>query len=103
MLHGSTTEKPEDSKPVPSVESAVQKWTRKIRAAKSKFEGDYKRIREDLEFVSGLQWPGQRDLSDDRYSANITLREVNQTVNAMYARNPRAIARRRERLDFAVW
>lgn len=37
------------------------------------------------------------------YIANITNRHINQSVAALYAKNPKAIARRRERLDFKVW
>lgn len=89
--------------PAQSVESAVQKWTRRIRQAKEKREKDFKRMREDMEFIGGVQWPDQDDICDDRYIANVTLREVNQAVSALYARNPKAIARRRERLDYALW
>lgn len=94
---------PPEEKPLPSVESAVQKWTKKIRSAKLKFDDDFKRMREDMEFVGGVQWAQQKDLRDDRYICNITLREVNQAVSALYARNPKAVAKRRERLDFAIW
>lgn len=37
------------------------------------------------------------------YVANITNRHINQSVAALYAKNPKAIARRREQLDFTVW
>lgn len=38
-----------------------------------------------------------------KYSVNLTGRHMNQSVAALYAKNPKAIARRRERLDFAIW
>lgn len=96
-------EKPTADQAPKSVSSAVSKWLSKITAAKKKFEGDFQRMRDDMEFVGGIQWPGQEDLNVDSYIANVVLRETNQGVAALYARNPKATAKRRERLDFAIW
>lgn len=38
-----------------------------------------------------------------KYVANITGRHIRQMVSALYAKNPKAVARRRPRLDFLVW
>lgn len=43
------------------------------------------------------KWP------ECNYTANITGRHIRNLVAALYAKNPKAIARRRERLDFAIW
>ena len=42
-------------------------------------------------------------MDDKRYVANITNRMVNQKVAILYAKDPKAIARRRKRLDFQFW
>lgn len=96
-------EQKKDEQPPQSVESEVKRWQKKIRAAKLKFEPDMTRMKEDMEFVHGIQWPRQESLNDDRYVANIVLREVNQKVASLYARNPQAEATSRDRMDFAVW
>jgi hypothetical protein len=81
----------------------VKQWISKITAAKAKWEPDFKRMRKNMEFVSGLQWPGQKTLDSDWYVNNVTLRMVNQKVASLYAKNPTAVATRRQRLDFAIW
>ncbi|HEY5960952.1 MAG TPA: hypothetical protein VIV60_30560 [Polyangiaceae bacterium] len=87
-----------------SVSSYVAKWTAKIQSAKRKHEAAFKQMREDMKFVGGIQWVEQQDLqSEKRYINNLVMRAVNQSVDALYARNPRAVARRRERLDYRVW
>lgn len=81
----------------------VKEWTRKVIEAKSHWDPVFKRMREDMDFVSGLQWPGQKSTDDDRYVANLTHRHVALKVAALYAKNPKVVARRRRRLDFALW
>ena len=78
----------------------VEKLTRRIRDDRT-FHGDaFKKMREDMQIArhGALKEPG-----DGEYVANITGRHINQKVAALYAKNPRAIARRRERLDFQLW
>ena len=81
----------------------VEQWVSRITSAKAKWEPDFKRMRKNMEFVSGLQWPGQTKMDTERYVNNITLRMVNQKVATLYAKNPTAVATRRERLDFKLW
>jgi len=83
--------------------ASVKRWCERIRAAKAKWEPDYKRMRKNMEFVFGLQWNGQQTLNEDRYRANFTIRNVNQKVATLYARNPQVVAQRRKRLDFELW
>lgn len=78
----------------------VKEWCDKVRTAKAKHEKAFKRMTEDMEFVSGKQWQGD---CDDKYVANITQRLIAQRVAALYAKNPKATAKRKKRLEFAVW
>lgn len=97
-------DQPNDKAPVsPAREALVKKWTGKISSAKRKAEDDVKRMREDMEFIGGVQHPSQDSLTDNRYRANFVVREVNQSVASMYARNPKAVARRRQRRDTTKW
>jgi hypothetical protein len=89
--------------PAQSVTAEVKMWNDRILAAKRKAEPDFTRRRADEEFVYGLQWPQQEDLNDERYIANIVMREVNQAVAQLYARNPRAVAKPRQRMEYVLW
>ncbi len=93
----------DDSNEVQSERAFVKKWQERIKAAKNRWEPDFKRMKENIEFASGFQWQGQQDLNEDRYIANLILRFVNQKVSMLYARDPKAEAKRKPRLDFEVW
>jgi hypothetical protein len=90
---------------LPSEESAVKLWRSRIKAAKLFFETDYKRMRENMEFAAGIQWSSQDSIDDveDRYIANFITNHCNQKVASLYAKDPKCEARRRKRLDFAIW
>lgn len=96
-----------ESKPDPTqeaqAEAAVKRWTTRIRNAKKHWEPAFKRMRQDMDFASGLQWPGQETMETKRYVANTVLRTINQKVATLYARNPVAEYQRRPRMDYQVW
>jgi len=83
--------------------AAVKLWTQRILDAERHWDNDFKRMRRDMDFMAGFQWAGQKEMDEDRYVANMTLRTVNQKVSALYARDPKAISRRRKRLDYQIW
>lgn len=80
----------------------VKGLTQMVRFDKKRWEGDFKRIKEDQDSLIGRQWEGATD-DDDRYVANITLRHVNLRVSSIYAKNPTIVAKRRESMDFLIW
>lgn len=78
----------------------VAKLQKRIRGDKEFHEPAFKKMREDMVLArrgAPEDWPASN------YVANITGRHINQKVAALYAKDPKAVARRRERLDFAVW
>jgi hypothetical protein len=93
--------------PEPSLARAalVSQWCEKVVEAKDHWEEKaFRRIREDVEFVFGKQWPNEEPYEDDsKYVANVTLRHVQQRVAALYAKNPKAVARVRQRMDYQIW
>ncbi len=94
----------EDESPEQRQDRALVKlWLSKIEHAKKKWEPDFKRMRDNMEFVSGLQWPGQTTIETERYSVNLTLHAGGQKVATLYAKNPKAAAKKRERLEYQVW
>ena len=79
----------------------VKHWIDLVKRAK-KFHADaFKRMKEDMEFAKGKQWGENAD--DSRYVANICQRHVQQRVSTLYAKNPKAVAKLRKRLDFQYW
>ena len=79
----------------------VSAWTDRVKHAKRFWKPAFDRMREDQEFAFGKQWSKSRD--DRRYVANLTLRLVAQKTAFLYAKNPKAVARRRERMNATSW
>jgi hypothetical protein len=79
----------------------LQSWAGRIKQAKKHWEKDFKRMREDMDFVfMGCD----KEWSDfDRYTANIVQQYVRQRVARLYAKNPKFVCKRRPQLDFILW
>jgi hypothetical protein len=78
----------------------VSRLLARIKADKSHHSKAFKLMQEDMELArrgAPKDWPA------DHYVANITGRHINQKTAALYAKNPKATAQRRERLNFALW
>lgn len=85
----------------------VEKWTKCVEADKAHHQKAFRRMREDMDFAFGRQiWDtvskSWRD-DPDAYIANIVQRHIAQRVAALYAKNPKAVARRKKRLLSTVW
>ena len=96
--HVETTEAPH--KPDEAERRLVGRITERIRADKAHFKKSFDRMRRDMKIArrgAPDGWP------EGAYIANITNRHINQKTAALYAKNPKATARRRPRLDFSVW
>jgi len=81
----------------------VQHLVATVKAAKKHWEPDFRRIGNDMDFASGLQYRGQQTYDDDRYRLNLVLRHIRVRTASLYAKNPKAVYKRKPRLDFAVW
>lgn len=81
------------------VREAREYWTKKA----------FTRMREDMAFAAGRQWEADNlpdqfaDAKDTRYVANIVLRHIQQRTANLYGKNPKIVARRKERLLATVW
>lgn len=78
----------------------VSKLTERIRADRAHHAEAFKRMRHDARIATTGAEDGYPAGS---YKVNITGRHINQKTAALYAKNPKAVARRRETLDFLVW
>jgi hypothetical protein len=91
---------PSKAPQTPSEEAKVKEVVKKIRADKAYFDKDFKQMREDMEIARTGSTP---NYTATHYRANLAGRHVKQKTAALYAKNPKAIARRRETMDFLVW
>lgn len=86
---------------VPETErKAVTRLVERITSDAKFHEKAFKRMRENMKRA--------RRGADDKwklenYTANLTGRHINQKTAALYAKNPQAVARRRDRMDFQLW
>jgi hypothetical protein len=93
---------PRDAPDVPERRKRlVGSWTDKVKRAKRFWKPSFDRMREDQEFAFGKQW--SKNATDKRYVANLTLRLVAQKTAFLYAKNPKAVAKKRQRLNATSW
>ena len=91
----------EPADPYEARKELVSDWNRKIKRAKKYWDPVFGRMKEDQDFAAGYQW--SKEDKDDRYTANLTLRIINQRVAFFYAKNPKFDAHRRTRIMNTVW
>lgn len=80
----------------------VKRWLDDVLAGAAHWSKDFKRMRKNMEFAGGKQWPGQTE-DDDRFMVNLVQRVLKSSVASLYAKNPTVVAKRREKLDFKIW
>jgi hypothetical protein len=79
----------------------VMQWQQEIRKDKEYFKDDWKRMREDEQYA--LYGADKDWISNDNYTVPIINRQINLTVAALYAKNPKAVAKRKKKLRFKQW
>lgn len=102
---------PEASEAEKNLVTELCKWATETRGFRAK---TFAKMRRDMKFVRpGRQWANGRGANEAtdtdstiysaRYEANITQRHLQQRVSALYAKNPKIVAKRRKRMDFKIW
>lgn len=94
-----TAERPQPEQ-TESEKNLVKQIQKKIKADKDFHAPAFKKMRQDM-FMA--RTGRTEEYSEGNYVANLAGRHVKQKTAALYAKNPKAVARRRETLDFAVW
>lgn len=97
--------------PNPAEERAalVKHWSERVASARKYWtDKAFRRMREDMAFAAGRQWPDYPadqyvDEAQERYVANVTLRHIQSRTAAIYGKNPKIVARRKKRLMSSVW
>jgi hypothetical protein len=80
-----------------------------VKQAKGHWDKVFRQMEKDQKFAAGKQWPEEtkvaafNDGKDDLYVANIVLRHIQGRVAAVYAKNPKAVARKRQRILSTAW
>ncbi len=79
----------------------VLNWQQEIRKDKEFFKDDWKRMREDMQYA--LYGAAKEWVQADNYTVPIINRHINLTVAALYAKNPKAQAKRKKKMRFSAW
>ena len=85
--------------------SLVRRWVDRVKRAKTYWKTPFRRMRENMEFVEGRQWPDtqRQEKRDDRYVANICIRHVTQRTAELYPNNPTMQAKHKDKLIAQTW
>ena len=86
--------------PSASEKNLVKTILKRIRADKQHHKKAFDQMRADMYIARHGHAPGY---PVDYYKANITGRHIKQKTASLYAKNPKAIARRRETIDYRIW
>jgi len=78
----------------------VKGLTKRIKDAEKFHEKAFQRMTYNMELAAKGK---SEDWGDDKYYANIIQRHVQQRTAALYAKNPKAAAKRRKRLEYKMW
>jgi hypothetical protein len=78
----------------------VQKRLEMIRRDKKHFEKVFKQMDRDMFVALHGRDP---DWSDKSYEANITGQHIKTKTAALYAKNPKIVSTRKEKMDFLIW
>lgn len=83
----------------------VRRWQSRVTNAKKHWKVTFKRMRDNMAFVEGEQWPDPPSdgARDDRYVSNVCLRHIQQRTAELYPTNPTMKAKRREKLIATTW
>ena len=89
------TTKPEGSRGV-----LVKEVLERVQAGEKYHQSAFGQMKRDMDLAAdghGDEW------EDEWYVANIVQRHIQQRTAALYAKNPKAVAKRRDRMDYSVW
>jgi hypothetical protein len=98
LIEGTDTERKE---PTARRKALVSGWLSKIKSAKGFHDKAYKQMRKDMDAT--LKGFDDTLWDDSQYVANILQRHVQQRTAQLYAKNPKAVAKRRKRMEHVAW
>lgn len=90
----------EDQSASEADKALVVEILKRIKEDKRHHRKAFDRMRRDMQVAT---WGADKTWGEDKYRANIIGRHVKMKTAALYAKNPKATAKRRDTLDFQVW
>lgn len=90
-----------DSEPTQRRQQLVSDVISRVNNGKSHHKERFDRMERDMDLA--LNGYDDRDWDKSKYTANLINRHVQQRTAALYAKNPKARAKRRNRLDYQIW
>tara|TARA_B100000073_G_scaffold71230_1_gene52917 strand:+ start:289 stop:2343 length:2055 start_codon:yes stop_codon:yes gene_type:complete len=91
----------EDTEPTMRRKALVSHWLELLHSAKGYHESAFRQMKTDMD--SAYRGYDPKKWDDDNYVANILQRHVQQRTASLYAKNPKAVCKRRQRMDFQFW
>lgn len=85
----------------PHVNAHVTEWLERIRNAEKHHKPAFKRMRESMDIVaygSDKEWD-----EAGNYTVPVIARHINLAVSQLYAKNPKAVVKRKRRMLHTVW
>lgn len=79
----------------------VSQWSDRIRKAKKHWEDRFKAMTTDMQYARIGASKAWKDAGN--YTVPVVARHINNSVAALYARNPRVIGKRKARLLYKLW
>ena len=94
-------EEDDDKEPTQRRQDLVSKILARVNGAKGHHKDAFERMERDMDLA--LKGFDEREWDKTKYTANVINRHIQQRTAALYAKNPKARARRRQRLDYQIW
>lgn len=79
----------------------VKKWVKTVKADKKHWEKDFQRMEVCVQLAA--EGAAKEWVDAEKYVVPITNRHINQAVATLYARNPKAVAKRKSKLLYQIW
>lgn len=79
----------------------VTEMLSRVQNAKGDHKDAFKRMKADMDLVFHGYDP--KTWGADKYSVNLAQRHVQQRTAALYAKNPRCVSKRRQRMAYTLW
>jgi len=87
--------------PTQSRAALVAEWLEKIEKARKAREKTFKDMRKAQDFA--MYGADKKWRESGKYTVPILPRYINQTIATLYARNPKTVFKRRQRLEYKLW
>jgi len=96
-----TTTDVDKPEPTERRKALVNQWLARIKHAKEFHKKSFTTMKRDMD--AALNGFEDSKWSDENYVANILQRHVQQRTAQLYAKNPKAVAKRRNRMSYQFW